>query len=275
MPMTRSMRLELLRNTEELLEFARFSITHAKKNIFKTYEKKMLNLGSIHTGFMGTVDKDGTLNFYDGHLRLMKPDGTYSDFQTCDYLDHIGESVQDTSYGKFPYAKSWKQGFSMDPDAPRGIYRSNSLARLNVCDDISTPMARAELSLFREHFGRPAQHTLLYHWARLIELVYACEKTIQLLSDKAIEGNETRAQVTPGAGRGVGHVEAPRGTLIHDYVTDENGLILSANMIVGTTHNLAPISMSVDRSARQLIRNGHVDEAILNKVEMAVRAYDP
>ena len=116
---------------------------------------------------------------------------------------------------------------------------------------------------------------MLYHWARLIELVYACEKTLELLMDTAICGKETRLDVTPKAGRGVGHVEAPRGTLIHDYTTDENGLIEKANMIVGTTHNLAPISMSVEQSAKTLIKDGHVDETILNKVEMAVRAYDP
>ena len=163
----------------------------------------------------------------------------------------------------------------MDLAHPKGIYRANCLARINVCDQISTPLAQAELEEFRKSFGRPAQHTLLYHWARLIELVYACEKTLELLSDPAICGRETRFDVTPKAGRGVGHVEAPRGTLIHDYTTDDKGLIVSANMIVGTTHNLAPISMSVDQAARMLIKDGKVDETILNKVEMAVRAYDP
>lgn len=163
----------------------------------------------------------------------------------------------------------------MDLDRPRGIYRSNCLARINVCDGISTPLAQAELEEFRKNFGRPAQHTLLYHWARLIELVYACEKTRELLLNKDIVGQETRIDVTPKAGRGVGHVEAPRGTLIHDYTTDDDGCIKSANMIVGTTHNLAPISMSVEQSAKMLIHGGKIDQGILNKVEMAVRAYDP
>lgn len=274
-PMSESQRQELIRDTEELLEFAKFSMAYAKDEIFPKYLDVVKTLGSITTGFIGTVDKDGSLNFYDGDIRLMKPDGTFKDFHDSAYLDYLGERTVDVSYGKYPYAKSWGEGFSMDLDAPKGIYRSNCLARINVCDQISTPLAQAELVEFRDTFGRPVQHTLLYHWARLIELVYSCEKTLELLQDTSITDKQTRYEVTPKAGRGVGHVEAPRGTLIHDYTTDENGCIVKANLIVGTTHNLAPISMSVKQAAQMLISNGNVDEGILNKVEMAVRAYDP
>ncbi len=274
-PMSESQRKSLLTDTKELFEFAKFTIAHAKETIFPNYLEEVTTLGTINTGFIGTVGKDGSLNFYDGDIRLMKPDGSFSDFHDSAYLDYIGEHVADVSYGKFPYAKSWGEGFSMDLEAPKGVYRSNCLARINVCDSISTPLAQKELEEFRNNFGRPAQHTLLYHWARLIELVYACEKTIELLENKDIVGRETRCDVTPKAGRGVGHVEAPRGTLIHDYTTDDDGLIVSANMIVGTTHNLAPISMSVEQAARMLIKDGNVNEGILNRVEMAVRAYDP
>jgi len=274
-PMSDSQRKSLIEDTKTLLDFATFSMAHAKENIFPAYLDDITTLGSITTGFIGTVDNHGALNFYDGNIRLMMLDGSFQDFDDADYLDYIAEHVEPTSYGKFPYAKSWGQGFSMDIDHPKGVYRSNCLARLNACDHISTPLAQAELDAFREKFGRPAQHTLLYHWARLIELVYACEKTLELLMDKAICGKETRYDVTPKAGRGVGHVEAPRGTLIHDYTTDEQGRIEKANMIVGTTHNLAPIAMSVEQSAKMLIKNGHVDETILNKIEMSVRAYDP
>ncbi|MDY0220656.1 MAG: Ni/Fe hydrogenase subunit alpha [Desulfobacterium sp.] len=274
-PMEEGQRKEMIADTKELLEFAKFSMKHAKEEIFPKYLDLVTTLGSITTGFIGTVDEHGSLNFYDGKLRLMKSDGSFVDFATKDYLDHIAEHTLDVSYGKFPYAKSWNQGFSMDLDAPKGIYRANCLARINCCDQISTPLAQKELEEFRSKFGRPAQHTLLYHWARLIELVYACEKTLELLNNPAITGKETRYKVTPKAGRGVAHVEAPRGTLIHDYTTDENGCIKTANLIVGTTHNLAPISMSVKQAAKMLIKSGHVDETILNKVEMAVRAYDP
>lgn len=158
---------------------------------------------------------------------------------------------------------------------PKGIYRANTLARINVADHIATSRAQSALEEFRERFGRPVQYTLLYHWARLIELLYACERTIELLQDKDITNPHIRSRVEPKAGRGVGCVEAPRGTLIHDYTTDDDGCIMSANLIVGTTHNIAPMNMSVKQAATALIKDGTYDQGLLNKVEMAVRAYDP
>jgi F420-non-reducing hydrogenase large subunit len=274
-PMTEADRRHILSEMEALLDFARFTIDFAKTQVFPPYLEAIETIGVINTGFLGTVDDDGALNLYDGKLRLMKPDGTCTDFAAADYADHLGEKVIPWSYGKFPYAKSWAEGFSLDLDAPKGIYRANTLARINVCDKIATPRAQAELEEFREKFGRPAQATLLYHWARLIEEVYACEHAIDLLNDPEITDPHIRAEVEPKAGRGVGCVEAPRGTLIHDYTTDENGLITKANLIVGTTHNLGPINMSVNQAARALIKDGRADEAALNKIEMAVRAYDP
>jgi len=222
------------------------------------------------------VDSEGALNLYDGKIRIMKADGTYTDFSPQDYTDYISEHVEPTSYGKYPYAKFWNEGFSMDLEKPRGIYRANTLARINVADKMATPKAQAELEEFRSAFGRPTQATLLYHYARLIEEVYACERAIEILEDPEITDTRIRAmEIEPKAGRGVGCVEAPRGTLIHDYTTDDNGLIAHANLIVGTTHNLGPMNMSVNQAARALIKDGHVDEGILNRIEMAVRAYDP
>jgi F420-non-reducing hydrogenase large subunit len=218
---------------------------------------------------------DGAMNLFDGVLRLMKPDGSSRDFSYEQYVDFIGEHIEPWSYGKFPYARVWGEGFSMDLDAPKGIYRANTLARVNVAERMSTPLAQAELEQFRARFGRPAQATVLYHWARLIELLYACEKVVELLEDPQITDPHVRNEVTPAAGRGVGCVEAPRGTLIHDYSTDANGCITRANLIVGTTHNLAPMNMSVKQAACSLIRDGRVSESLLNQVEMAVRAYDP
>lgn len=273
--MTEEDRQWMLSDMREILDFALFTIEFAKAEVFPKYMDTIKILGVINTGFIGTVDKEGALNLYDGDIRLMKSDGTYTDFDAQDYADYIGEQVIPWSYGKFPYAKTWGEGFSLDLDNPKGIYRANTLARINVADKMATPRAQAELEEFRELFGRPAQATLLYHYARLIEEVYACEHAIELLEDPEITSPDVRAKVEPGAGRGVGCVEAPRGTLIHDYTTDENGLITKANMIVGTTHNLGPINMSVDQAARALIKDGVVNEGILNKVEMAVRAYDP
>jgi F420-non-reducing hydrogenase large subunit len=260
---------------QELLDFALFTIEFAKTQVFPRYLDTIQSLGVIRTGFIGTVDDGGQLNLYEGRIRLMKPDAAFTEFDIQDYTDYLGEKVVPYSYGKFPYARAWGEGFSMDLDNPRGIYRSNCLARINVADRMATPKAQAELEEFREKFGRPAQATLLYHWARLIEEVYACEHAIELLQDPEITDPNVRTAAEPKAGRGVGCVEAPRGTLIHDYSTDENGLVTRANLIVGTTHNLGPINMSVNQAARTLIKDGSVDEGTLNKIEMAVRAYDP
>jgi len=258
----------------EALELAKFSIAFAKESIFPKYLEVVKSLGVIRTGFLGTVKGDGALNLYDGRLRLMAPDGTYQDFAYDRYTDHIAEHIEHWTYLKFPYAKQWG-GFSMDVDEPSGIYRANTLARINVCDYIDTPLAQAELEEFRRNFGRPAQLTLLYHWARLIELLYNAENSIRLLHDPDITSTETRCKVTPRAARGVGCTEAPRGTLIHDYSTDDQGMISNVNLIVGTTHNNAPINMSVTQAAKSLIHDGKYDQGVLNTVEMAIRAYDP
>jgi F420-non-reducing hydrogenase large subunit len=274
-PLLEAERQEFLGQMQELLDFALFTIEFAKTQVFPKYLDTILSLGVINTGFIGTVDDRGQLNLYDGKIRLMKPDASFMDFDTQDYTDYLGEKVVPYSYGKFPYARAWDEGFSMDLANPKGIYRSNCLARINVAEGMATPRAQAELEEFRDKFGRPAQATLLYHWARLIEEVYACEHAIELLQDPEITDPNVRNTAEPKAGRGVGCVEAPRGTLIHDYSTDENGLITRANLIVGTTHNLGPINMSVNQAARTLIKDGNVDEGTLNKIEMAVRAYDP
>lgn len=274
-PMTEEDRKDILAKMHEMLDFALFTIDFAKTQVFPKYLDAVQSLGVIRTGFIGTVDGDGALNLYDGQIRLMKPDGNFVQFDAKDYCSYIAEHVEPYSYGKMPYAHCWKEGFSLDTEHPRGIYRANTLARINVAEKIATPKAQAELEEFREKFGRPAQFTLLHHWARLIEEVYACERAIELLEDPEITSPDVRAKVEPKAGRGVGCVEAPRGTLIHDYTTDDNGLIVKANLIVGTTHNLAPINMSVNQAARTLIKGGSFDETILNKIEMAVRAYDP
>ncbi len=273
-PLLPAERDQLRKMAEEALELAKFSIAFAKENIFPQYLDTVKSLGVIETGFLGTVTDDGALNLYDGKLRLMSKDGSYVEFPYDRYTDYIAEHIEPWSYLKFPYDKR-VGAFSMDLDHPNGIYRANTLARINVCDYIDTPLAQAELEEFRKLFGRPAQLTLLYHWARLIELLYNAENVIRLLDDPEITDVETRKKVEPRAARGVGCVEAPRGTLIHDYTTDDNGMLTNVNLIVGTTHNNAPINMSVKQAATSLIKDGHYDQGLLNRVEMAIRAYDP
>ncbi len=273
-PITKEEIEQVKEMAKECLDFASFAIDFAKKEIFPKYLDMVKTLAAIETGFLGTVKKGGELELYDGDLRMMTPDGKYEDFPVENYLDYIGEHVEPWSYAKFPYYKKMGQ-FSMDPDHPVGIYRTNALARINVCDRIPTPLAQQELEEFRSNFGRPAQLTLLYHWARLIETLYCAERAMELLNDPEITDPDTRKAVTPRAARGIGVVEAPRGTLIHDYETDERGMIKDINIIVGTTHNMAPINMSAKRSAMDLIKNGVYDQGLLNKIEMSIRAYDP
>jgi len=272
--MTETERKEMLPLANELLEFSKFSINFAKENVFPKYLDAIKSIGVIEVGYMGTVNNDGALDFYDGKLRLMKPDGAFDDFAYDQYVDYIGEWVEPWSYQKFPYAKKWGK-LDMSLEHPVGVYRTNCLARINVADKMKTPLAQAELEEFRAAFGRPAHYTLLYHYARLIELVQAAETAVQLLNDPEITSPDIRVPVAPKAGRGIGCVEAPRGTLIHDYTCDDNGLITNVNLIVGTTHNNAAINMSVDQAAKTFIKDGKYDQGILNKVEMAIRAYDP
>lgn len=273
-PLTKEERDEALKMANEILDFAKFSIDYAKNNIFPKYLDSVKTIGVINTGFLGTVRDDGSMDLYDGKLRMMDAKGNFEDFTYENYTEFIAEHIEPWTYLKFPYAKKWGN-FSMDLNNPIGIYRTNTLARLNVCDKISTPLAQQELVEYREKFGRPVQLTLLYNWARLIELLYNAEYMVQLLNDPEITSTDIRKPVKPRAARGVGCVEAPRGTLIHDYETDANGLVTKVNLIVGTTHNNAAINMSVRQAANTLIKDGKYDQGILNRLEMAIRAYDP
>ncbi len=273
-PLLEEERQELRKMADECFELAKFSMSFAKEDLFPKYLDVVNSLGVFDTGFLGTVKEDGSLDLYDGKLRMMTADGAYEDFSVEQYTDYISEHVEPWTYLKFPYMKKAGE-FSMDLDNPNGIYRTNTLARMNVVDKIDTPLAQAELEEFREKFGRPAQQTLLFHWARLIELLHNAENTIRLLEDPEITSTDIRKKVEPRAARGVASVEAPRGTLIHDYETDENGLVTNVNLIVGTTHNNAPMNMSVKKAAKDLIKDGKYDEGILNRIEMMIRAHDP
>jgi len=273
-PMTEKERQEMLPAAKELLEFSKFTMKFAKENVFPKYLDAIKKIGVIKVGYLGTVTADGALDFYDGKLRLMDSDGAYEDFAYDQYVDFLGEHVEPWSYQKFPYAKKWGK-LNLDLANPTGVYRTNTLARINVADKMATPLAQAELEEFRAAFGRPAHLTLLYHYARLIEMLQAAEHAVELLEDKEITDPNIRVKIEPREGHGVGCVEAPRGTLIHDYTCDKDGLITSVNLIVGTTHNNAALNLSVNQAAKEFIKEGKYDQGILNKVEMAVRAYDP
>jgi F420-non-reducing hydrogenase large subunit len=228
------------------------------------------------THYMGLVDDKNRVNFYDGTIRVVTPSGTErSRFRAQQYLDHVSEHVESWSYIKFCYLKEigWK-GFVEGEDS--GIYCVAPLARLNVADGMATPLAQeAYDEFFRTLGGRPVHQTLANHWARLIELMYAAERSVELANDPEITDPEFRTIPTAAPTEGVGVVEAPRGTLFHHYKTDPLGLITQANLIVATQNNAARIAMSVDKAARGTIHNGKVDDGILNMIEMGFRAYDP
>lgn len=228
------------------------------------------------TYYMGMVDENNKVNFYDGMLRVVDPDGKeYSKFKSQEFLDHVAEHVEPWSYVKFCYLKQvgW-DGFTEGPQS--GVFSVAPLARLNASDGFATPIAQeAYEKMYETLGGKPVHHTLANHWARLIELVYAAERMKELANDPEITDPNVRniSDVVPTEGTGV--VEAPRGTLFHHYETDDRGVIKKANLIVATQNNAARIAMSVDKAARGLIKDGKFDDGILNMIEMAFRAYDP
>ena len=229
---------------------------------------------TMNTYYMGTVDAKNKVNFYDGKVRVVDPAGKeFLKFEAKDYLNHIGEHVEEWTYSKFPYLKKigWK-GF--ETGANNGVYRVGPLGRLNAADGMATPLAQAEYEVMYKTLGKPVHGTLAFHWARLIELLYATERAVELSKDKEITSTNVRNK--PGEpGEGVGIVEAARGTLIHHYVLDKDALVKDVNMIVATTNNYPAICMSIRDAAKGLIKDGKFDQGILNRVEMAFRAYDP
>ena len=228
------------------------------------------------TYYMGLVDDQNRPNFYDGMLRVVDPDGReFSKFPGHQYLDHIAEHVEPWSYVKFSYLNKvgW-QGFADGPES--GVFAVAPLARLNAAERMATPLAQEAYERFYDTLGgKPVHHTLATSWARLIELLYSAERMQKLASDPEIVSPEVRNIPSEVPEEGIGVVEAPRGTLIHHYKTDDRGLITSANLIVATQNNSARIALSVDKAARSLISKGDVNDGILNMIEMAFRAYDP
>ncbi|MCO6452499.1 MAG: Ni/Fe hydrogenase subunit alpha [Caldilineales bacterium] len=235
------------------------------------------------TYYMGMVDANNHVNFYDGKVRVVDPDGKeFIKYEAKDYAQHVAERVEPWTYLKFPYLKEvgWK-GFVDGKDS--GVYCATPLSRLNAADGMATPQAQAAFERYFETLGskkngryQPVHHRLATHWARLVELLYAAERMLELVQDPEITDPNVRVEVYSTPDEGIGCVEAPRGTLTHHYQTDERGMLTRVNLIVGTTNNYAPIAMSVNKAAKALIHNGTVvTDGLLNRIEMAFRNYDP
>jgi F420-non-reducing hydrogenase large subunit len=282
---TQEERQEIVEIAKQLVEFGKFSIQVVDDIVLKNKEYVDMILSDAYTlptHYMGLVDGNNHVNFYDGMVRVVDPDGNeVAKYHCRDYLKHVAEHVETWSYLKFPFlkARGWK-GFVGGSNS--GIYRATPLSRLNVADGMATPLAQQEYERYYETLTgdrsgkKPVHQTLATHWARIIELVYAAERTAELAGDEEICSETIRVLPTETPSEGVGCVEAPRGTLTHHYQTDENGILQKVNLIVGTTNNHAAICISIKQAASALIRKGvTVTEGLLNRIEMAFRAYDP
>ena len=278
-PLSKEEKDEIEKMFKSMLEFAKFGLGFWEDLILKNKDYVDLLKGDIYyheTYYMGMVDKNNKVNFYDGDIRVVSPTGEeVVKFKPKEYLDVIGEHVEPWSYLKFPFLKKigWK-GIVDGKDS--GVYRVNSLARLNVADGMATPLAQEAYEKMYEFFGgKPVHATLAFHWARLVEILYAAERGLELLADPEITSQDVKAEVGKPVGEGIGVVEAPRGTLYHHYITDEEGVVQKVNLIVATVQNNAGMCMSVRKAASSLIKNWEVSNGILDMVEMAFRAYDP
>ena len=276
-PLSEESRVAILDMASSSVKFAQFTLQLFHDLVLdnpKYLDMIKSDAYNMRTYYAGTVDANNCVNFYDGDLRVVDPSGKeFARFQAADYYEHIEERSEEWTYSKFPFLRKigWK-GFHDGAD--NGIFRVGPLARLNAADRMATPLAQKEYETMYGMLGKPAHGTLVFHWARLIELLYAAERAVELASDPEITSTHVRNM--PGEpGEGMGIVEAARGTLIHHYRLDKDALMEKVNMIVATTNNYPAICMSIRDAAKGLIHGGEVDKGILNKVEMAFRAYDP
>jgi F420-non-reducing hydrogenase large subunit len=279
-PITEEDRLAIHERAERSVAFAKESLQLFDEIVLgnQQYVDMITSDAFAHqTYYMGLVDKNNLVNFYDGQVRVISPEGEeFVKYSPEQYLDVVSEHVEPWTYLKFPYLKEvgWK-GFVDGSES--GVYRASPLSRLNAADGMATPEAQAMYEKFFDTLGgKPVHSTLATHWARLIELLYAAERSVELAADVTITDPDIHTIPTEIPTEGIAIVEAPRGTLTHHYKTDERGLVQAVNLIVGTTNNYAAIDMSIVKAAKDLIKAGQsVTDAALNKIEMAFRAYDP
>ncbi|MBU1660961.1 MAG: nickel-dependent hydrogenase large subunit, partial [Chloroflexi bacterium] len=284
---TEEMRQEFEEIARKNIDFALFSLQLFNDVVLanQAYVDLIVSDAFTHkTYYMGTVDENNQSNHYDGMIRVVDPEGKeFVKYPPKDYMKHISEHVEPWTYLKFPYLKGvgWK-GLVDGMDS--GVYCATPLSRLNVSDGMATPRAQEAYEKLYETLGSkkvngqytPVHHRLATHWARLVGLLYAAERMMELVTDPEITDPNVRPIITNIPDEGVGSVEAPRGTLTHHYKTDENGILTKVNLLVGTTNNNAPIAMSIKKAAQGLIKKGTVvTEGLLNTIEMAFRNYDP
>jgi NAD-reducing hydrogenase large subunit len=250
------------------VEWAQGAVELVKKVFYEELDYHMAFAG-INTSMMSMINADGSLELYHGGLRAHDNEGKtiFDHVDYRNYNDYLRESVKDWSYMKFPFIKSLGE--------EEGWYRVGPLARVNNCDFISTPLAEVERQEFMSiGNGLPVQSTMAYHWARLIEVLHCAEAIAELLNDPDLMGKELRVKGQLQH-HGTGVIEAPRGTLFHHYEIDDDGIVQKASLIVSTTNNNQAMNESIRKVANQYLDGHRLSEALLNQVEVAIRAYDP
>ena len=254
----------------EAKETAMLALAELKK-IHTRLAGDLPNYGNFHSLFMGLVAPDGALEYYDGLIRIMDATGNIiaDRIDPKSYHDHFGEASEQWSYLKFPYYKPF--GY------PRGMYRVGPLARVNLCDYIDTPLAEAERRLFKALAGDTGavNNSFFYHYARLIEMLFAVEKIEMLLHDPVLLGTTIRSKAMINRERGIGASEAPRGTLFHEYHVGEDGMLKAVNLVIATAQNNLAMNRTVRQLATHYLDGVTPTEGLLNRIEAGIRCYDP
>ncbi|MFW2439762.1 MAG: Ni/Fe hydrogenase subunit alpha [Arenicellales bacterium] len=258
----------LQRDINQVIGWAQGAVELIKRIFFEHYHYH-LSFATIDSNMLSLARNDGAFEIYDGGLRARDAKGnTVFDHVDCiRYSEYIRESVKNWSYMKFP--------FIVDIGQVDGWYRVGPLARVNNCDFFSTPLAEKErLEFIGIGGGQPVQSTLAFHWARLVELLHCSEAIAELLDDSDLCGMEllNKGELQSS---GIGVIEAPRGTLFHQYEINDDGLVEKANLIVSTTNNNQAMNESIRQVATEYLDGNQLTEALLNQVEVAIRAYDP
>ncbi len=265
--LTVEIRDNILSQYDEMMGYAKVGLDIIKGWLNENKEMAQ-KCGTFKSGYMGLVDECDSLELYDGMVKLVGKDGSlWERFNGKDYLNYVGEEVIDWSYLKSTYYK--KLGY------PEGVYRVGPLGRVNAANQITTPIANEELKTFKSLANGPVEGSLYYHHARMIEAVYGLEKIKELLEDPEIMSKDIRAEGKGISGHGVGTIEAPRGTVFHDYHCDETGKLTKVNLIIATGHNNWAMSKAVDVVAKEFVDGNNLQEGMLNRVEAAIRCYDP
>ncbi|MCK5213973.1 MAG: Ni/Fe hydrogenase subunit alpha [Candidatus Omnitrophica bacterium] len=258
----------LLKDIDQMVEWSRGAVKIAKDYTMDNIED-VKPFGSFDSSHLSLIREDGAMDLYHGNLRAIDKDGNkiFDQVDYQKYTDYLAEEVRDWSYMKFPFIKS------IGPE--NGWYRVGPLSRVNTCDFIDTPEAEAERKEFMALTDdKPNNITLAYHWTRMIEVLHSIEKIKELLNDSDLQGTDL---VVTGERReeAVGLIEAPRGTLFHHYKVNKNDQVEMANLIVSTTNNNEPMNRAVQKVAQDHLSGVEITEGLLNRIEVAIRAYDP